>query len=101
MTIRLIEGFDYYPSIAGIAGVNAAWTFDSTASVALIAGRFGGQAISGNAGSSVTRTLTRTVPATTTAAAGAALRINGVRLLLPVRLPLVRGHPVRRRRRHG
>jgi hypothetical protein len=64
-------------NIAGTAGVNSAWTFDSTASVALIAGRFGGQAISGNAGSAVTRTLSRTVPATTTAAAGAALRISG------------------------
>jgi hypothetical protein len=31
MTIRLIEGFDYYLSIAGTAGVNSAWTFDSTA----------------------------------------------------------------------
>jgi hypothetical protein len=77
MTIRLIEGFDYYPNIAGTAGVNSAWTFDSTASVGLIAGRFGGQALAGTAGSSVTRTLTRTVPATTTAAAGAALRMNG------------------------
>jgi hypothetical protein len=67
MTIRLIEGFDYYPSIAGTAGVNAAWTFDNTASVALIAGRFGGQAISGNAGSAVTRTLT-----------GAGLMINQI-----------------------
>jgi hypothetical protein len=43
MTIRLIEGFDYYPSITGTAGVQTNWTFDSTASVGLIAGRFGGQ----------------------------------------------------------
>jgi hypothetical protein len=45
MSLVLIDGFDLYPAITGEAGMNTVWTFNSTSTVALDAGRFGGQAI--------------------------------------------------------
>ena len=45
MSLVLIDGFDLYPAISGDAGMNTVWTFNSTSSMGLDAGRFGGQAI--------------------------------------------------------
>jgi hypothetical protein len=45
MALMLIDGFDLYPAITGNAGMNTVWTFNSTSSMALDPGRFGGQAI--------------------------------------------------------
>jgi hypothetical protein len=45
MSLMLIDGFDLYPAISGDAGMNVVWTFNSTSSMGLDPGRFGGQAI--------------------------------------------------------
>jgi hypothetical protein len=45
MSLVLIDGFDLYPAISGDAGMNVVWTFNSTTSMGLDPGRFGGQAI--------------------------------------------------------
>jgi hypothetical protein len=45
MALMLIDGFDLYPAISGNAGMNSVWTFNSTSSIVLDPGRFGGQAI--------------------------------------------------------
>ena len=45
MSLVLIDGFDLYPAISGDAGMNVVWTFNSTSSMGLDPGRFGGQAI--------------------------------------------------------
>jgi hypothetical protein len=45
MSLVLIDGFDLYPAISGDAGMNTVWTFNSTTSMGLDPGRFGGQAI--------------------------------------------------------
>ena len=45
MWLVLIDRFDLYPAISGDGGMNVVWTFNSTTSMGLNAGRFGGQAI--------------------------------------------------------
>jgi hypothetical protein len=44
MSLVLIDGFDLSPALSGDAGMSTVWTFYSTFSMGLDAGRFGGQA---------------------------------------------------------
>ena len=64
MSLVLIKGFDLYPAISGDAGMNTVWTFNSTSSMWLDPGRFGGQAIRSSQDRSITSpifTLTASV----------------------------------------
>lgn len=45
MTVRLIEGFDMYPTVAGVLGVESRWLTGAVGSLSLVSGRFGGQAL--------------------------------------------------------
>jgi len=54
MSLVLIDGFDLYPALAGDAGMNVVWTFNSTSSMSLDPGRFGGQAIRSSQDRSIT-----------------------------------------------
>ncbi|QHJ75224.1 hypothetical protein DELTA_31 [Brevundimonas phage vB_BsubS-Delta] len=50
MATKLIEGFDVYPTVAGVLGVESRWVIDSVTGLALVSGRFGGQALRGTSG---------------------------------------------------
>lgn len=45
MAVRFIEGFDSYPTIAGVLGVESRWIVTATGSFSLTGGRFGGQGV--------------------------------------------------------
>lgn len=47
MAIKLVEGFDVYPSVAGVLGVEGRWVVEGAANLSLVAGRFGGQGLRG------------------------------------------------------
>jgi hypothetical protein len=72
VSIILIEGFDYYASVANVAASN--WTINSTSGASLTAGRFAGQAFrhSGNS----QRLLSRSIPGTNTLTLGVAIRFE-------------------------
>jgi hypothetical protein len=72
VSIVLIEGFDYYASVATVAASN--WTINSTSGASLPAGRFGGQCLrhSGNS----QRLTSRSIPGTNTLTLGVAIRFE-------------------------
>lgn len=47
MATKLIEGFDVYPTVAGVLGVESRWVLSGTTGLSLVSGRFSGQAIRG------------------------------------------------------
>lgn len=50
MATKLIEGFDVYPTVTGVLGVESRWVIESSTGMSLVSGRFGGQAIRGSTG---------------------------------------------------
>lgn len=57
MTVRFIESFDSYPTVAGVLGVESRWIVSATGSFALTGGRFGGQALRNTGAASVSAAL--------------------------------------------
>lgn len=57
MAVRFIEGFDSYPTVAGVLGVESRWIVSATSGFSLVSGRFGGQAIRNSASSSISALL--------------------------------------------
>jgi hypothetical protein len=72
VSIILIEGFDYYASVANVAAAN--WTINSTSLASLPAGRFAGQCFR-HSGSSQ-RLTSRSIPGTNTLTLGVAIRFE-------------------------
>jgi hypothetical protein len=68
----LIEGFDYYASVANVAAAN--WTINSTSLATLPAGRFAGQCFR-HSGSSQ-RLTSRSIPGNNTLTLGVAIRFE-------------------------
>lgn len=57
MTVRFIEGFDSYPTVAGVLGVESRWIVSATAGFSLTGGRFGGQGIRNSTTASLSAAL--------------------------------------------
>lgn len=49
MKVRLIEGFDPYPTVSGVLGVESRWIVNGGSGLTLTGGRFGGQCIRNSA----------------------------------------------------
>lgn len=47
MATKLIEGFDVYPTVLGVLGVESRWVVEGSSGLSLVAGRFGGQGLRG------------------------------------------------------
>src|SRR5215218_6517097 len=75
MTILALDGFDMYNGVVTNTGLQAKWTVSATASVAMVTGRFGGQALRVTDGGAVAATR-RSITATATIGIGVAIRAS-------------------------
>jgi hypothetical protein len=72
VSIVVIEGFDYYASVANVAAAH--WSINSTSGASLPAGRFAGQAFRHSG--STQRLLSRSIAGTNTLTLGVAIRFE-------------------------